>query len=676
LPFASRVDSVTNFQATRAEGDELIVEDLVKNPAERSAAEIAARKEIALAEPLLVNQLLPEDAAVTAVNVVLQLPGESSTEVPSAVGEARLLRDRILAEHPGLEIWMSGTSMMNNSFSESAQRDMSTLIPLMFFVILVAALVALRSGSGALACFLIIVLSVAAAIGAAGMMSVALTAISIGAFIVVMTLAVADTIHILISMRAAMRDGMDKISALVEAMRINFLAVSITSLTTIVGFMALNFSDSPPFWHLGNITAAGVLAAWFFSITFLPAVVSLLPFKAPSKTADRGERALLSIAEFVIRYRRGTLLVMTVIGLGLVSLAARLETNDAFVEYFHPVLEFRSDTDRVAEHLGIYPLEFKVPTGETGGVADPDFLKRVDAFATWLREIPEVQHVYSFTDIIKRLNMNMHGDDPSYYRIPDDRELAAQYLLLYELSLPLGLDLNDRIDIDKAITRVSASVVPHTTQRTKEMLKEVEVYMAANFPPDLPATPTSTQVMFTFIADRNIEAMFVGTLLAVGVIAIIMALSTSSVSLGALSIVTNGLPIAATFGVWAILFGEVGFTVATVATISLGIIVDDTVHFLTKYRRARREDGKSPEDAIRYAFRTVGMALVVNTTVLVFGFLMLTMSSFRPNADMGLLTVIAITLALIFDFLLLPALLLIGKSKERATEPQAAPQAA
>ena len=167
--------------------------------------------------------------------------------------------------------------------------------------------------------------------------------------------------------------------------------------------------------------------------------------------------------------------------------------------------------------------------------------------------------------------------------------------------------------------------------------------------------------MFAYIAERNVENMITGTILAIVAISLIMVFALRSVALGVLSLVPNGLPILVTFGTWALLVGEVGFSVATVASISLGIIVDDTVHFLSKYVRARDERGLSTEDSIRYAFENVGMAIVVNTIILAIGFFVMTVSAFKPNFDMGLMTVIAIVFALVLDFLLLPALLLLGK---------------
>jgi len=478
-------------------------------------------------------------------------------------------------------------------------------------------------------------------------------------------LAVADSVHILISMRAAMRRGMNKIDALVEAIRVNFLAVTITSLTTIVGFLTLNFSDAPPFWHLGNMTAVGIFAAWVFSLTLLPAMVSLLPVRVPKQmTATSDRSAMVKFADWVIqRYR--TLLVVTVIGsAALIAMIPTIQFNDQWVEYFDERVEFRTESDTALKHFGIYPIEFSVPAGEAGAVADPDFLKRLDAFTEWARAQPNVTHVYSLSDIMKRLNKNMHGDDDAWYKLPDDRELSAQYLLLYELSLPYGLDLNDRINIDKSATRVTATLGNITTAETKIFLNAAEAFIAETFPENQRAKPTSAQVMFTYITDRNVQNMILGTTIAIIAISLIMIVSLQSLPLGLLSLIPNALPILTTFGLWAVLVGEVGFSVASVASISLGIIVDDTVHFLTKYQRARKEKDLDVEDAIRYAFDTVGVALIANTIILGLGFTVLTYSTFKMNVDMGLMTLIAIIFALILDFLLLPALLLMGRKRD------------
>jgi predicted RND superfamily exporter protein len=673
IPYAIRVDSVSNFQHTEGIDDDLIVEDLVTNAAALGDAELARKLEIALAEPLLKDQLVSADGAVTAINVTLQYPEQSLSEVPDAIAKAREIRKRIKADYPHLSVYLTGVSALNNAFSEVGTADMGTLVPLMFGVILLLTFGIIRSAPATLATSVIILLSVVAGMGAAGFMGINLTPISASAPIVILTLAIADSVHILVSLRTLMREGLEKRAAIIEAVRLNFMPVSVTSLTTVVGFMSLNFSDSPPFWHLGNITAVGIGAAWLLSLTMLPALISVMPVKFRTRILPEGHRtAMEKLADFVIRRRRSLLVGATVGALSLVTFIPSLQLNDEWVEYFSKNIEFRNDTDAAMEHFGMYPIEFSVPANGPGGVSEPEYLQKVSEFAAFLREQPNVKHVYAFSDIMKRLNRNLHGDDDHYYRIPENRELSAQYLLLYEISLPYGLDLNDRINVDKSATRVTATLTDADSIETKRFLDDAQDWLAANAPAYMQAKPTSAGVMFTYIAERNVVNMVGGTVAAILAISVILMLALRSVGLGLLSLVPNGLPILATFGAWAILVGEVGFSVATVASISLGIVVDDTVHFLAKYVRARRERKLSAEDSIRYAFKSVGAAIVTNTVILSVGFAVLMFSDFKVNADMGLLTSLAIVFALVLDFLLLPALLLLSSGSKKTVESPAA----
>jgi len=659
VPYAIRVDSITNFQHTWADGDNLIVEDLVRDAHALSDTELSERSAVALNEPLLRNQLITEDASVTAINIVLQYPEESAMEVPEAVAVVRALRDRIEADYPDIDIALSGVSMMNNAFMESGMGDMAKLIPLMYLVLLAIMMVAIRSVSGTIATLFLILFSSIVSMGSAGFLAIGLTPVSASAPTIVLTLAIADSIHILMSMRQRMRDGLPKRDAIVDAVRTNFLAVTITSLTTIIGFMALNLSDAPPFGHLGTMTAIGIAAAWLLSITFLPAIVSVLPMKAaPRKSDGKDATARMGqLAGFVTRHSRGVLIASAAASAALIALIPTVEFNDQWVNYFSPSLEVRQDNDTALESFGLYPIEFSVPADGAGGVSDPVYLERLDAFARWARQQDGVTHVYSITDIMRRLNRNMHEDDPAYFRIPEDRSLAAQYLLLYELSLPYGLDLNDRINIDKSATRMTVTLDNVTTQETKDFLDAAEAWLAENTPDYMHTSATGAQVMFAYVAERNVNSMISGNIIAILAIGLVMVMALRSFRLGLLSLIPNTLPILTTFGTWALLVGTVGFSVAAVGAVSLGIVVDDTVHFLTKYRRARMERGASTAEAIRYAFETVGMAVVINTIILAAGFAVLAMSTFKLNADMGLLTALAIVFALVLDFLLLPALL-------------------
>jgi predicted RND superfamily exporter protein len=262
----------------------------------------------------------------------------------------------------------------------------------------------------------------------------------------------------------------------------------------------------------------------------------------------------------------------------------------------------------------------------------------------------------------------MHGDDPAWNRLPDDRELAAQYLLLYELSLPYGLDLNDRISVDKSATRVTASVGEVSTVAVRDLIGRTKRWLRHNVSAEVSGEATGATVMFSHISQRNINSMLTGNALALLLIAAIIMLALRSVSIGGLSLLPNAVPMLVTFGAWALIVGQVGMAAATVTATSLGVVVDDTVHFLAKYMRARRERGLDRPEAIRYAFTMVGRAVVSTTVILAFGFGVLALSSFRVNEQMGLLTALTILIALPVDFLLLPSLLMIGHKSHAEEE--------
>jgi predicted RND superfamily exporter protein len=672
IPYAIRVDSVTNFQHSWADGDDLTVEDLVRGAERLGDAELRRRADIALAEPLLRGNLISPDTRTTGVNVTLQYPEQSLTEVPEAVAYARDLADQLRERRPGLRVALSGVSMLNNAFAESGQTDALTLMPAMFGLLVLVMAVALRSAAATGGTLLVIAFSTLTAFGIAGWAGLTLDPISLTAAVIIMTLGLADSIHLLVTTLHQMRTGQAKVAALRESLRLNAVPVIITSLTTIIGFAALNFSDAPPFRQLGNITAVGILAALVFSLTVLPAFVSLVPLRLrPQASTDAAAGRLGRMADWVTARHRPVLVAMGASALVLMALVPTIDLNDEFVKYFDHRIPFRGDAEWGIENLnGIYLLEFSLEAAEPGAISDPGYLEHLDRFTTWLRAQPEIRHVYSYSDVIRRLNMNMHGDDRDWHRIPEERDLAAQYLLLYELSLPYGLDLNDRISIDKSATRVTATVGEISTTHTRQVLDRATAWLRAHTPVHMHAEPTGAMVMFSHISRRNIESMLGGNVLAVVLIAVVMMLALRSVPIGALSLIPNTVPILMTFGLWAVLVKQVGMAAATVSATSLGIVVDDTVHFLSKYLRARREQNADRPAAIRYAFETVGTAIVSTTVILSLGFGVLAFSSFRINAQMGLLTALAIVFALVTDFLLLPALLMVGHPKrEKEAEP-------
>lgn len=657
-PYSIRVDSLSNFQHTFAEEDDLTVIDLVDEPLALSDAQLTEIREVALSEPLLARRIVSPAGHVTAVNITVEFPGKDlAAEGPEVVESIRELADYVRTTYPEMDVYLSGIVMMNNAFPEASKLDMQTLLPVAFAVILLMVLLQLRGLSGTLGTFIIIVFSILVAMGAAGWLGIGLSPPVMSAPVIVLTLSVADCVHILTNWMQGMRRGLDKNAAMVESLRINASPVFLTSITTAIGFLSLNFSDAPPFRDLGNVAAIGVMAAWALSMGLLPALVTLLP----SRVRAGGEHQPVMMdhfAGFVIRHRHPLFWVMGTVILLAIAFIPRNETNDVFVEYFDERISFRTDTDFVVDNLtGMYFVDYSLDSKETGGVSSPEFLEQVERFTNWLEAQPEVLHVSTITDIMKRLNRNMHGDDDGWYRLPDERNLAAQYLLLYEMSLPYGLDLNNQLDIRKQTTRISVTMETLSTQEVLAFEQRSYDWMRTHTP-DLLTYGASPTIMFAHIGERNIRSMLVGTAVALVLISLILVFALRSVRYGILSLIPNLAPAGMAFGLWGIVHGEVGLSLSVVTAMTLGIVVDDTIHFLSKYIRARREQGLSAEDAVRYAFHTVGEALWVTSVALVAGFLVLSTSAFELNAGMGLLVSIVIALALVVDFLFLPPLLM------------------
>ena len=667
LPFVSRVDSLTNFQHTYAEGDDLIVEDLIFEKSEiDDPGQMQRLQVIAENEPLLHRFVTSEDGEATIINAVLQVDRSIAEDVLGAAVKAREIRDQIMADHPDVDVRLTGASMLSSAFSEVGMEDAATLTPIMYLIITSVMVIMLRSILATLAGLLIVFFSTIFGMGFGGWIGVQLTPISIAAMTIILTIAVADTVHIMSAFRQRMQRGMEKQAAIIEATATNTFPVTLTSITTIAGFLSLNFSDAPPFHHLGNITAAGILIAWVLSLTFLPAIMRLLPLKYKAIENEAAQKGMAYRIGQMVYARRRMALGVTVLFCGAaILLIPRLEFNDVWSKYFAKGIDIRDSIDATRPYFGTDNIEFIVDSTRSQGVLEPAFLEDVNRFAEWLKTQPEVAHVYSISDIMKRLNKNLNADQESFYRIPDNRKLASQYLLVYELSLPYGLDLNDRIDIDRQRTRVTATIKNVSTVEARSLLERAVTWVNSNSTSGANVAATGNTTLFNYIADRNIQSMFKGSLVLVGAIFVIMALSFRSVGIGLLSVVLNAAPILATFGLWAILSGTVGFSIAIVGAIAVGLVIDDTVHLISKYMQAYRHQGKSVHDSILYAFDTAGTAIFATTIILAAGFAFLATSSFKPNVDTGLVTGLAIMLAMFINFLALPALLSFRDQKSK-----------
>lgn len=663
-PLSNRIDSITNFQHTWAEDDDMIVEDLLYDLADLDPQKFAYIRDVSLKEPTLVNRLISPDGSVTVINISVNLPdGDQTAEVISITESVKSLTDKYREKYPDHDFYHTGVVLMNYSFTTFAKEDFATIVPLMFLTVIVIMWLLLKTAVGTFSTVIVIASSIAATMGVAGWFGMFMSTATVNVPTMVMTLAVADCIHVISTMLYEMRQGKDKKEALIFSLKLNKTPIFITSATTGVGFLTLNFAAVPILADLGNLTAVGVILACVFSLTILPALIMVLPIKSiPKQTSSTKLGYTERFGEWVIANHKRILpftLVVTVIAIGF---SFKNHLNDVPTAYFDESTDFRQSTDFQQKHLsGMTNLDFSVFTEEDSGINRPQVLQQIEAFSQWLRLQPEVDHVSTITDTFKRLNKNMHADDPNFYKLPEDRELAAQYLLLYEMSLPYGLDLTNQLDMNKSATRVMTMVKNVGSKELTQLEIKAQQWFVDNAP-NLKLTAASPGLMFAHIGEANMESMLEGTLVALILISGLLVFALKSFKMGVISLLPNLLPAGIGFGIWGIYSGEVNLGLSIVLSMTLGIIVDDTVHFLSKYRHAR-VGGKDAEQSVRYAFASVGRALWITTLVLATGFSILMLSPFALNSEMGMLTSIIILVALAVDFLFLPPFLMVFDRK-------------
>ncbi|WP_025505204.1 efflux RND transporter permease subunit [Vibrio parahaemolyticus] len=663
VPYSSRVDSIANYQHTEAFDDDLLVEDLLYSEYELTPERISKVKSIALSEPVLKSALVSEKGDVTVVNITVQLPEMDKTaEVEEVVSSINAMIDRYQRAYPDVTFHKAGIIAMNHAFMTAAQDDSSTLVPTMLVVILVFLTIMLRSILSVIATLIVIIGSVMATMGISGWAGMFLSTATVNVPTLIMTLAVADCVHVIATMRQSMKNGFTKVQSIERSIALNFVPILITSVTTAIGFLMMNMSDSPVLRDFGNLSALGVMVACLLSVTLLPALLKLLPIHVKMETSQDQKHVMDRLGDFVVSQRRALLPLSVAVIVVCASLIPLNKVNDESVEYFGQRNEFRQAADFMEERIsGMTNISIAIKTNESQGIAAPDFLNTIGEFSSWLRDQPETDHVATLADVYKRLNKNMHGDDEAYYLLPQARELAAQYLLLYEMSLPYGLDLNNQINVDKSSIKMVLTVANLGSVELVDLENRIYQWFAEHAP-QYQVVASSPSLMFAHIGETNMASMLSTLPITLVLISALLIFALRSVRLGLISLMPNIAPAVIGFGLWALISGEINLGLSVVVTLTLGIVVDDAVHFLSKYQRARRE-GQTAEQAVRYAFHTVGRALWITTVVLVAGFSVLAMSSFRLNADMGQLSAIVIFIALVVDFLFLPTLLMLFDKK-------------
>ena len=474
----------------------------------------------------------------------------------------------------------------------------------------------------------------------------------------IMTLAVADSVHVLMTLKNLMLQGVDKNSAIAQALKQNMVAILLTTLTTTIGFLIFNLSSFEPLVGLGNIVATGIVLALLFSVFLLPAFLSIAPIRVEAnKRTDSATRFAAYLARVIPRHRR-TLTALSVAACVVATLLLPLNNpRDSMIWFYAPGSLYRDNVEFNHTHMtGSGSVIIAIESDTPEAVHDIAFLEQVDNFANWLREQDTVRHVFSYTDAVKRINMNMHADDESYYRLPDTRELASQYHLLYELSLPYGLDLTNQLNTDQSGIRLVATIVDEDSVSGHAAVVELERKLGEMFPDHRIYIAGGTFLINDIIYQAMNESLAT-SFLSFSCIGLILVLAFRSLKQGLLGMLGATTPLLIMFGVWGVFASYVGLAAVIVLGISLGIVVDNCVHLISKFNYVRLHDGADNYRALEYSISRVAPALIVNTAVMSIGFFILSFADYGPNAALGAMSALTFVLALAVCLLLVAPLL-------------------
>ena len=658
VPYSIRVDSLTNYSYVRSVDDDLLVEPFIENAVSLEDSFIKQREKIVEEEEIIFGSLISKDKKTTVISIIVDPPNpDANIKLIDTVEYMLEYVDEAKSNHPELDIRVLGTPYQEYISPKMVLSEMPIVMPSMLLLILVSVFFLLRSVFAVLATILVIVLSLIATFGSVGYIGNALNQMVITIPILIITLALADCVHLFSIFFQQRVKGHSSKESMIRSLELNLQPLFLTTLTTCIGFLSFNVLDVPPLQDLGNFVSIGIAMAFIFTIFFAAPLFSFFEIKAP-ESVNQQINLSRKIAKFSLKNSKTLLWSVPLASLLLICLIPLnvLDENPTQM-YDEGFTSFSADTLWLDEMLGVtFPVSFKA-SSNNGSVSEPEFLKKIDNFVKWLETQDEVNHVTSLAHTMKNLNKSMHGDNPEWETIPESEELSSQYLFFYEMSLPMGLDLNSSISQDRASTKISANLDDMSGKDFLKFDKKVRAHIQENNLTEIISPAAGFRVVFSHISMVIVNSLLFGVFLGLLSITLLLGLFFRSIPFGVLSAFPNVLPIAAAFGIWALYDGQVGFMVAVGMGSTLGIIVDFTVHLLSKYDLARREMGQSPEEAVVFAFESVGFALIVMTIVISLGFLVLNLVNFMPLHDFARFSTISFLMALIIDFLLFPNLL-------------------
>lgn len=686
VPFVRAVDSLVNARFTRGEQDVFRVGELLPDWAARGG-DPASLQRFAVAHPLYRDNLISADGRLVAIAIEVEaVPGgadalafdealagfDDGAGAPARArrflssqerGEVVSAVRAVLAEHRAddLPLFLSGTPVVVDAFDRATMADVALCASASAAAILLILSWFFRRVSGLVLPSLVVIAGLASTFGLMGLLGAPFTLTSNTIVPVLITVGVCSAIHVLTLFYRSLQAGVGKRDAIVRAVADAGPAVAMACLTTAAGLFSFAFSDLASTAEMGRYAAVGVLFCFAFTVLLLPAGVAVAPIRRGTLSpaiSPAADRTLLALARFSTRQDRAILLVAVAFaGFGVLGLLRVRFSHDP-VSYFAADAPVRTDLIKLDRELrGATSLEVLIDTGRENGLHDPALLHAVESASAALPEttghLLPVSRVLSLNDVIKETHQALHGNDPARYALPADRETLSQELLLFENSG--SRDLARLVDPPYRQARLTIRTPYADGIVYRDFLTRVGGALEAGLA-GMPVQLTGGMALEARAIPKALESMRESYVIAFLGIGLLMTMFLGSLRLGLVSIVPNLLPIVVAFGLMGWLDLPLDMTTITIGSIGLGLVVDDTIHFLDNVQKQR---ARTPDlqHAVDVTFLGTGRAMAVTSLVLVGTFWVDLLASLANVVRFGVAVGVIVILALLADLLVLPALL-------------------
>lgn len=661
-PSVTQLRSLTNYQYIHADGDDLStdyliedIEDLINDP-----AAVAAAKQVLLGEDLALGTLITEDFRHTRIAALVEYREETSEhKVELVQGLFSFIEEQNL-QSDAYRLHLSGYPLANERFETVSAEDIAVIIPIMIILMIVILYFSFRSWVATIFPWLVIAAGLLLLLEIQYYLGIPHTTIDNAALApTLIIIGIGITVHVLLEFFHFSNAGEDSVEAARSTINNIWLPAFFTAITTSAGFLALSVTRIVPIREFAILGAIGPILLFLFSLTTLPALLSYVR-KLPSPTSTVLSTGIVSritrkVPHLTLRYRN----LILVFGLGAIAFvvfflpSARIDSN--YVTLFKENSVTRQDIVYFDEVFkGMMTLDIVLDAGATDEAKNPEFLEEMDEIQTWLAGRDNLGKINSLTDYLKEINQALNGDDPAYYRLPDSREMTAQFLLLYD-SAGANEDLSDIVDFDNRYTRLVIPVVNMPASEMKAELDEIIGYLTANHQ-NLNPILTGTMVLYTAQDTYTSEGIVLSFIVALSVISVFFIALFRSFRYGLLSIIPSVLPILIAASVASSLGVFLDLSAVVVFAMTMGIAVDDAIHVMSRYLLYKRK-GATTQESIQHAMNESGRAVVFSSIVLVCGFSVLCFGTFTTVIYVGMFGAIIMTLALLGDLVFLPAIL-------------------